>query len=111
MAYWWSPDSSFVLYEPALVELPPYSKSEYKQNLFQSQNETHLQIGILQDGPAWSKCIARRKSRADTGIHRSYYGYLVKSSQVKDEHAAPLNVCPPFAPPYNRENHQVEILG
>lgn len=55
--------------------------------------------------------IARRKSRADTGIHMSYYGYLVKSSQVKDEHAAPLNVCPPFAPPYNRENHQVEILG
>ncbi|CAK9050882.1 40S ribosomal protein S6, partial [Durusdinium trenchii] len=51
MAYWWSPDSSFVLYEPALVELPPYSKSEYKQNLFQSQNEasvlaTHVAAGF-----------------------------------------------------------------
>ena len=28
MTYWWGPDSSLVLYEPAIAELPPWSLSE-----------------------------------------------------------------------------------
>ncbi|CAK9096175.1 unnamed protein product [Durusdinium trenchii] len=35
--YWWSPDSSFVAYSPALVEMPPWSLFEHKQGIYKSQ--------------------------------------------------------------------------
>ena len=48
--YWWNPDSSFVAYNPALVEMPPWSLSEYNQGIYNSQIETHLQERMCCEG-------------------------------------------------------------
>ncbi|CAK9097054.1 unnamed protein product [Durusdinium trenchii] len=45
--YWWNPDSSFVAYNPALVEMPPWSLSEYNQGIYNSQiDRVELHMGI-----------------------------------------------------------------
>ena len=35
--YWWMPDSSFVQYDPTLVEFPPFNFAEYRDGIFKSQ--------------------------------------------------------------------------